>query len=316
LRKAKRRTTLMTTFTTNWPSSMSQRPIMIGCFAFPESVLAEKREIKHPELPFTIRVKDYFPNSWFGNRENAKKVVATDGIGARPPFSQQSITAKMNDENKPAALLEIATPNGVLGSWTVSTWLTKTGWSSFLKRNVDQQFAPTLETPQTFKAGDRTFQIALRPIRYYKDHSVQLLDFKHDRYMGTAIPKNFSSQIRLQNPKTREDREVVIYMNNPLRYGGETYYQGSFEPGDTTSILHVVRNPAWLGPYISCSLVGLGLFIQFMMHLIGFVRKNRNSPPESDKNAKRPARRKDPLSATPSAEKGSAYELSTKRRTA
>ena len=66
-------------------------------------------------------------------------------------------------------------------------------------------------------------------------------------------------------------------MNNPLRYWGETYYQGGFEPGDTVSILQVVRNPSWLTPYIACTLVSAGLLFQFLYHLIGFARKRRTA---------------------------------------
>jgi hypothetical protein len=62
-------------------------------------------------------------------------------------------------------------------------------------------------------------------------------------------------------------------MNNPLRYHGTTYFQASFEPGDKVSILQVVRNPASLAPYIACSLVALGLVVQFLMHLFNFARK-------------------------------------------
>jgi hypothetical protein len=62
-------------------------------------------------------------------------------------------------------------------------------------------------------------------------------------------------------------------MNNPLRYAGQTYYQGGFEPGDTVSILQVVRNPAWLTPYLSCILVGLGLTVHFLIHLVQFGKR-------------------------------------------
>ena len=39
------------------------------------------------------------------------------------------------------------------------------------------------------------------------------------------------------------------------------------------TILQVVHNPSWLTPYFSCVLVAAGLIVQFMIHLIGFVRK-------------------------------------------
>jgi hypothetical protein len=35
----------------------------------------------------------------------------------------------------------------------------------------------------------------------------------------------------------------------------------------------VVRNPSWLLPYIACTLMSLGLAIQFCIHLAGFIRR-------------------------------------------
>jgi hypothetical protein len=94
-------------------------------------------------------------------------------------------------------------------------------------------------------------------------------------YPGTDIPKNFSSRVLLERPGTGEKREVLIYMNNPLRYAGETYYQSGFDPDNRGTILQVVRNPSWLTPYFSCVLVGVGLVVQFAIHLLGFARKRK-----------------------------------------
>jgi hypothetical protein len=104
---------------------------------------------------------------------------------------------------------------------------------------------------------------------------MQLLDFRHDLYPGTTIPKNFSSRVVLHRPDTSEKREVLIYMNNPLRYAGETYYQSSFDRDNEGTILQVVRNPSWLTPYFSCILVSLGLVLHFAIHLMGFTFKRR-----------------------------------------
>jgi hypothetical protein len=41
-------------------------------------------------------------------------------------------------------------------------------------------------------------------------------------------------------------------------------------------VLQVVRNPSWLTPYIGCAMVGVGVMIQFMYHLVGFVSKRKN----------------------------------------
>ena len=66
-------------------------------------------------------------------------------------------------------------------------------------------------------------------------------------------------------------------MNNPLRYAGETYYQASFDTDNEGTILQVVRNPSWLAPYAACVLVSAGLVIQFMTHMLGFVKKRRTA---------------------------------------
>jgi cytochrome c biogenesis protein ResB len=72
-------------------------------------------------------------------------------------------------------------------------------------------------------------------------------------------------------------------MNHPLRYGGYTFYQYQMDAGQVaqeagrvpSSVLSVVRNPGWLTPYIGCAMVGAGLLIQFLSHLVGFVSKRK-----------------------------------------
>jgi hypothetical protein len=66
-------------------------------------------------------------------------------------------------------------------------------------------------------------------------------------------------------------------MNNPLRYAGETYYQSGFDQDNRGTILQVVKNPSWLTPYLSCLLVGGGLVVQFLIHLLNFTMKRRTA---------------------------------------
>jgi hypothetical protein len=39
------------------------------------------------------------------------------------------------------------------------------------------------------------------------------------------------------------------------------------------TVFQVVKNPTWLTPYIGTIVVGLGLLVQFSIHLVGFLRK-------------------------------------------
>jgi hypothetical protein len=194
-----------------------------------------------------------------------EKIASSDGIGQRLSFSPQPLTRRMDDIDKPSARVQIVSEKGPIGDWLVSDWLTR--YPLF-----EELPAGTAEA-QTFAYNGRTYEIALRPVRYYKPYSITLLAFHDDLYPGTDIPKNYSSKIHLSDPAHGEDRDILIYMNNPLRYRGETFYQASFEPGDRGTILQVVRNPASLAPYLACGLVALGLVVQFLMHLFSFARK-------------------------------------------
>jgi cytochrome c biogenesis protein ResB len=146
-----------------------------------------------------------------------------------------------------------------------------------------QKIAGQLTEPQTIAAGGKQYSFTMRPTRIYHPFSFTLLKATHTVYPGTDIPKDFRSRVLLQNKDTGEKREVEISMNHPLRYGGFTYYQYQMDAGQaaqmagraSSSVLSVVRNPGWLTPYVGCIMVGIGLLIQFLYHLTGFVSKRK-----------------------------------------
>jgi len=230
--------------------------------AIPEAVLRRGGTIEHKSLPFRIVIRHYYQNARLqmaGEGGGALKPIANQGPGARVVVEPAPRATGMNERDVVAAAIEII-PLGSgdggressLGTWLVSD---------------------ALGAPQTFGWAGRTWQLMMRPIRYYKPYSVTLQRFTHERYVGTEIPKNFASKITLIDPETSENRDVLIYMNHPLRYRGETYYQAGFERDDRTSILQVVRNPSFLAPYVACVIVAAGLLVQFGYHLVGFSRR-------------------------------------------
>ena len=224
--------------------------------AIPGSWLADGHDITHPAMPFTVRVKTYYPNSSLVEKETAgySPVNTSAGFGADAWWRSLPHETEMEKRDIPSAIVELIGPQGSLGTLLVSGYLPR---------------------PQSFSFDRHEYQLSLRPVRYYKPFNIRLLEFRHDKYPGTDIPKNFSSRIRLQQPDTGEDREVLIYMNNPLRYAGETYYQASFDQDNQGTVLQVVHNPSWLTPYFSCVLVGAGLVVQFLSHLVAFAKKRK-----------------------------------------
>ncbi len=228
--------------------------------AIPEGPLARKVSVQHPRLPFRVAVLTYLPNATLQELMGAPAAgsAATQGVGPQILATLKPLTFKADERNLPAAYVELAGPDGSIGTWLVS---------------------PQLE-PQHFDFGGHSWKIALRFARHYEPYKLTLLKFSHDRYPGTEIPLNFSSRLRLTTPDGRDDREVLIYMNNPLRYGGLTFYQAGFENNDRTTVLQVVRNPSWQLPYLACGIMALGLVWQFGLHLVGFVgRRQRATQP-------------------------------------
>ncbi|HEU0040104.1 MAG TPA: cytochrome c biogenesis protein ResB [Verrucomicrobiae bacterium] len=224
--------------------------------AIPEHRLLKRRDIAHPELPFTVRVQKFFINSSLSKEsgEGYQPVKTTAGGGRGLWWREMPHETAMDRGDTPSGIIELTTPQGSLGTYLVSAFL----------------------HPQEFTHNGRQFKLDLRPQRFYKPFSLHLVEFRFDRYAGTEIPKNFSSRVRLQRPDTGEDREVLIYMNSPLRYAGETFYQADWDKADEKgTILQVVHNPSWLTPYFACVMVAAGLIFQFLTHLIGFARKWR-----------------------------------------
>jgi len=263
--------------------------------AIPENGLKPGRELP-PEktgLPFTIRVRQHWHNSDLNFRAPMMQntpPLATNGIARNFDFSRTEEVKTMDERNVPTVLLELLTPAGSLGAWVASDWAgdptliaaVRNGYAQ-MGPGMAQKIVASLVAPQSVEVGGKKFTFTLRPARVIHPFSLTLLKATHTTYPGTDIPKDFRSRVRIDNAPAGEKREVEISMNHPLRYGGYTYYQYQMDAGQMaeqarrkpSSVLSVVRNPSWLTPYIGCAMVGLGLVIQFLFHLVGFVSKQK-----------------------------------------
>jgi len=230
-------------------------PVYDDVVAIPSVWIEEKNLIQHPKLPFTLRATAYYPNAILSSRgamANGPAATATIGDGTDILVQPAAVTYKPNENNWPTAFIELKGADGPIGTVLVSTLLL---------------------SPQTFTYQGHTWQLELRARRDYFPLAVTLLKFTHDVYPGTQIPKDFASTVRLHSDDGREDRQVRIYMNSPLRFAGRALYQAGYANNDRTTVLQVVHNPAWTVPYVACGLIGLGLAVQFLIHLLGFVRR-------------------------------------------
>jgi hypothetical protein len=237
--------------------------------AIPEARLAEGSVIEHGSLPFRIIVRKFYRNSFLQpisktDGENAGKTPAsTQGVGSQVMVREIPLATAQNERNEESVVIEVVPlpETGAVTAPSVGTWL----------------LSDQLGAPQGFTMGGRSWRLALRPVRYYKPYSLTLKTFTHDRYPGTQIPKNFASQAILVDRERGENRDVLIYMNHPLRYRGETFFQSGFTENDAATILQDVHNPSFLTPYLACVVVGLGLLIQFLIHFVGFLQRRKGA---------------------------------------
>ena len=151
---------------------------------------------------------------------------------------------------------------------------------SYLVSALYELYGPEVAPPQRLKVDGKKYELALRFERHYKPYSIHLDDVRKDDYVGTDLPKNFSSDVRLVDEEAGVDRKVKIWMNNPHRYGGDTFYQTSYHrdgKGEITT-LSVVSNTGWMIPYVACMIVVVGLAAQFVLTLGRFIQRRSQIP--------------------------------------
>ena len=226
-------------------------------YGIPESLLRKGRSIAVPGTPLTLHIKEFFQNAELSMRAAGSAASpATAGVGTGVEVKELAPARGDDEQDRRAAFIETVADGRSTGTWLVSNGL---------------------GAPQSFQHEGRTWTLAMRTRRFYLPYSLTLKKFRHDVYAGTDIPKNFSSLVHITAPG--EDRDALIFMNQPLRYDGKAFYQASFGKGDTLSVLQVVENPGWLLPYISCVLVAAGLVVHFLLTLFRSLKRRHLAVP-------------------------------------
>jgi hypothetical protein len=222
----------------------------------PARLLTPGAVVEDDRIPFKIEVADFMVNT---KLHDAANQLADKGFG-RVHWAEKAAEVSGVDPKQtidyPSAYLKLSTREGkALGTWLFST-----------------KFAD----PQWLEIDGKKYQLSLRFKQTTRPFKLYLTNFEHKVFPGTQTPKDFHSYIRLIDEKKGIDRPVEIYMNTPLFYAGETFYQSSWLTDDRTgkangTILQVVRNPGWLLPYLSCGIVGVGMLVHFGIMLQKFL---------------------------------------------
>jgi ABC-type transport system involved in cytochrome c biogenesis permease subunit len=234
----------------------------------PKSVLLKGQIIRHPDLPVDVRVDAFFQNSNLRPITEGMPNPATKGLGLQWAATEA------------APISGTDTSGQVDLSAAYVTFLDKQN-AEILGTHLVSLAQSMQELPENVVVNDKAYKVYLRFKREYKPYQLTLLDVRKDDYLGTDTPRNYSSDIRLVDLTQNIDQKVRIWMNNPLRYAGETFYQSSYsrdpELGFESTTLQVVTNTGWMIPYVACMIVATGMLTHFSITLIRFLKRRTRS---------------------------------------
>ena len=250
-----------------------------------------------PRLPVIVTPIAVFPNAALvrPGMEGATEAPA-DALGGDPGFALRKVPEAVgvgdSAEDVPGGLFRLTARDGTeLGTALLSAGNTTP------RRQLD----PIPATVDAKSAGtDEPIRVQLRYVRKYLPFTVGLKDVRAEFYPGTSTPRTYESDLVFA-PKAAgavgsidesgaggEAFGAFVWMNNPLRYAGRTFYQQNYlfpRPGGPEvpplvegTGLQVVTNDGWMVPYVACMVLAVGMLAQFSMSLIRFLGRRGPVP--------------------------------------
>ncbi|MFO0976553.1 MAG: cytochrome c biogenesis protein CcsA [Planctomycetaceae bacterium] len=225
---------------------------------------------EHIQLPFDLAVRSFVRNSKLRGLTPGEELKLARGLSSFATVDEMPPVTGMDDQQDQSSVfvdLIDREKGDILASLLVS-------------QNVSELQGPGLA--EKVRVGEKEYYFYLRFQRNYKPYEVKLLDVSRKNYVGTATPRDYRSEIEITDDGNTET--FTLWMNNPLRYKGETFYQSGYnelENGKEATTLSVVRNSGWMLPYIACMIVTVGMFAQFGQTLLRFLNRAYRKNPDS-----------------------------------
>lgn len=214
------------------------------------------------ELPFDIAVRRFYRNSTLRSVLPDDDLRLKSGLGSFAVAKELPPVTGMEESNDTSSVYVdlIAKESGkVIDSLLVS-------------QNVSELRGLPIAEMATVDGKD--YQFYLRFQRSYQPYTVKLIDVSRTNYIGTSTPRDYRSEIEITETGSDTSETFSVWMNNPLRFKGETFYQTGHQvlgDGKEMTTLSVVDNQGWMLPYIACMIVMVGMFGQFGQTLSRFL---------------------------------------------
>ena len=147
--------------------------------------------------------------------------------------------------------------------------------------NIDlESIDGVVSKAKALKLNDMEFKISYSSKIIKLPFSVKLIDFQLDRYAGSMSPSSYASEVEVIDGDVKFP--FRIYMNNILHYKDYKFFQASYDPDESGTILSV-NHDYWgtLITYIGYIILGLGMFVAIFtknsrfVYLSNKVKKNK-----------------------------------------
>jgi len=229
------------------------------------------------QLPFIVELRDFHPHSTLYNKK-AGFLMSRPGQPAEAPQTPDLATTGLGNT------FRIQPLDTSVGTDTSGAVDTPSAYVRLLSREDGQDLGTYLVTTiltrsEPVEYQGKKYDLELRFRRSYTPYHVTLKDVQKNVYVGTDRPKDFRSIVTLVDTSRADAKPIdfEIWMNNPLRYGGFTFYQSNYDVGteerrELTS-LQVVENEGWTIPYLACMITAVGMLFQFFQVLARFLGK-------------------------------------------
>ncbi|MDD7566851.1 MAG: cytochrome c biogenesis protein CcsA [Helicobacter sp.] len=131
-------------------------------------------------------------------------------------------------------------------------------WSEAKKTEIKQ--SPLGDVPEQIhtEIGESVFIIGWGSKIIALPFKIKLDEFVLDRYPGSQMPSSYASFVEVQDSANNYNKKAKIFMNNVLDYGGYRFFQSSYFPDESGTILSVNNDPGKIITYTGYTLLMLG----------------------------------------------------------
>lgn len=256
------------------PSDAETDSVMAIPEALLRSALRGDGKIDRPELPCIVQVEKWMTNSALAKLEPGQENLATLGFGLNAAAIEVQRHGAAGDQMNIASayltLIERESQESI-GTVLVSQHI----------NDPKQIYGMGKDVAETVGIDGTNYELALRYRRDYKPYSVYLKDVERINYSGSDTPRDYSSRLVITDKETGATIEERTWMNNPIRYRGDTFYQSQHYPvrlddGRVVEAtgLQIVENSGWVIPYICCMMVMVGMFAHFGGTFMRFANRH------------------------------------------